>query len=257
MRIYEIYLTFNGEVNPAGIGSPVIFVRTGGCHLRCYKNTKGYLCDTPHSLEASSGQELSIPQIKEFIKAISETTGVRLICLTGGDPLWRKPEELHELFTTLVSEGFIFTVETSGTLMWEQYTVSPYSQSVHFILDYKLPSAGVKGNLLTKEDHIKTLRKTDWIKYVIDLNSEEDIQECVNSIPLIRSINKDVNIAVGPLWDSSNNPEKVLQFLAQAGLLRFGVVVNMQTHKYVVAQQALGEVMFSKAVDNAIQNYQI
>src|SRR5687768_7019810 len=98
-NINTIYPSFMGECNFRGIGAPVIFVRFQGCHLRCYKDTLGTLCDTPEALEGKSGGKLlTLEEVVEKITYVSELMGgVRYLCFTGGDPLFQKPEPLIEL----------------------------------------------------------------------------------------------------------------------------------------------------------------
>ena len=71
MFLNTIYTTFQGEVNPFGIGFPVIFLRLQGCHLRCYKKTLGVLCDTPEGLDKPIA-ETKISYIFAEIEKVSE-----------------------------------------------------------------------------------------------------------------------------------------------------------------------------------------
>ena len=154
-----VYPAFQGEVNSDGIGAPVIFVRFQGCHLRCYAKTLGTLCDTPEGLEGKSGGiNYSLNDLYTIINTQSIMMGgVKLLCITGGDPLWRKKEPMIELFLWLSKKGFTMSIETSGTLSIEPYRYIP---NVHFVLDYKLKmlafpmqenQAGASGALIQME----------------------------------------------------------------------------------------------------------
>lgn len=143
MKVNSIYSTFQGECNPFGIGQPVIFLRLQGCHLRCYKKTLGVLCDTPEALK----KPLAVTELNSIfatVLEISKETGIKIITLTGGDPLWNTQEELQKLFVGLVERGFKVSIETSGTISWLPY--SSISKDIFWVLDYKLQSSGVKNS---------------------------------------------------------------------------------------------------------------
>ena len=72
LQIREIYRSIQGESSFAGW--PCVFVRTGGCDIRC-----GY-CDEPHAL--SGGDRMSV----ETVLARVQLWQTRLVEVTGGEP---------------------------------------------------------------------------------------------------------------------------------------------------------------------------
>lgn len=227
MKINAIYSTFNGEQNPFGIGSPTIFLRTAGCHIRCYAKTLGILCDTPEALEKDSGDDMTTEQIiVELNKLRTKMGGASRVCLTGGDPLWRKPEQLHELFRALGEEYYQVTVETSGTLDWTPFYIYPH---VHWIVDWKLASAGVGSGVVEK--CLPMMTGMDYIKFVIydetDYLEFKDIFKRLLTKEYIRS----VNIAVGPYWGGKIDAFQLFYKLEEDGLIHEKVHVNFQAHK--------------------------
>lgn len=230
MKLNNIYTTFNGEVNNKGIGSPVIFLRLQGCHLRCYLKTLGVLCDTPEGLKKPEEMD-NIRGIYEEVKSLSDGTGIKLITLTGGDPLYNKQEELEELFDLLIYEGkFEINVETSGTLSWLPYAYYP---KLHWVIDYKGKSAGVKlKNLVLDREHLGTLDKDDYIKFVI--YDDADFEECVESVEFIRGTGSKVNIAVGCYWGGKIEPLELFEKLKERKMLN-KVTMNFQVHKMAVS----------------------
>jgi organic radical activating enzyme len=225
MKINTIYLSYQGEVNPFGIGAPVIFVRTGGCHLRCYKNNPDIneLCDTPEALEKNSGVDMTIEEIIFKLKDIRTSSGgVSLICLTGGDPLWRSTDELLEFFAHCHLNNFKVTVETSGTLNIANYRAYP---SVFWILDYKLKSAAIKQKFIWGD--IGNLRSSDFIKFVV--YDQEDYTEFLSALPKLKQLTK-ATIAVGVYWGGKITNGQLISQLVDDKILG-QVVINMQAHK--------------------------
>lgn len=230
MLVNSIYSTFQGEVNPFGIGHPAIFLRLQGCHLRCYKRTLGVLCDTPESLEKPIAEE-KINSIFAKVIELSEETGIKVVTLTGGDPLWNKTEHLRELFSGLVERGFSVCVETSGTISWLPY--SGISSDIYWILDYKLKSAGVKkaDKLFKDPEHLQDLSDKDFIKFVI--YDEADLDEAVNVVNDLRDKTL-ANFAFGVYWGGKLTTFQVFERLKDEKLLA-DVVINVQAHKMAIA----------------------
>lgn len=221
LNVNAIYPTFQGEVNVKGIGAPVIFVRLQGCHLRCYKDTLGVLCDTPEALEGKEViHNMSIFDITQKVNTIREETGISLICLSGGDPLWRTPDTVLALLTALVNNHFDVSIETSGTL-----SIKPYAriEGVHFVLDYKTKSAGVKQKFIINE--IDLLKSTDFIKFV--LYDTADYEEFKEVLPLLKT---KAQIGVGVYWGGKLGTMQLFSLLTKDGLLN-KVQLNVQLHK--------------------------
>ena len=224
MRINSIYATYQGEANIGGIGHPVIFVRTQGCHIRCYKKTLGTLCDTTEALElGKGGKEIPIVDIVKEVERLSNIYGgIKLICLSGGDPLKQSEGELRYLFSVLDSKGYEVSVETSGTL-----SIMPYIDftNVHWVLDYKTKSAGIKLKFLSEE--LGLLKPTDYIKFV--LYDEADYNEFFAVVEAIFNLSK-AKVVVGCYWGGKLKNEKLVELLMQDKLLG-RVAINFQVHK--------------------------
>jgi 7-carboxy-7-deazaguanine synthase len=65
MRIAEIFRSLQGEGRLTGVES--IFVRAGGCNLRC-----GY-CDTPYASWVPEGEELSVTEILDRVEQLRQS----------------------------------------------------------------------------------------------------------------------------------------------------------------------------------------
>lgn len=226
LMVNAVYLTFNGEQNKHGIGSPCVFLRLSGCPIRCYLDTLGVLCDTPESLERKAGTLLTIPEIVERVKVVAGDC--RILTLTGGDPLWNDTNTISLLLMVLTREGFSVSIETSGVIRWEQQR----RPGVSFVLDYKLPSCGTdiyQKNLLRKRPQdFELLTEDDTVKFVI--YGQHDFDLAVQVVKENYSRCK-ARFAFGIYWGSFTNGELVTK-LKEQGLLD-KVYINVQLHKMI------------------------
>lgn len=235
LRVAEIYPTFNGEQNRFGIGSPTIFVRLAGCHLRCYKTTLGSLCDTPKFLDNLSGENMTLEKLFEDVMEVSRATGIKLICLSGGDPLARPTEQVVGLLSKLL-DYFSVTVETSGTISIKEIIKNPTIRTSHisgklsFILDHKLSSAGIKVKDTVIKD-LGILRQFDYIKFVV--YGEEDYLQTKAFIEE-NKLKTFANLVVGCYWGGEMTPFQLFDRLKEDVLLGF-VQMNFQVHKMALA----------------------
>lgn len=225
IAVNSIYSTYQGEVNHRGIGAPVIFLRLQGCHIRCYEKTLGTLCDTPEALERDDSMGITTLEILQRIEDIRNKTGIDYICLSGGDPLWRKPELLRELLYMLQVNEFHVSVETSGTISMQPFSSVP---NVTWVLDYKLRSAGIKLPFMYKD--LPLLSQDDFIKFVV--YDDADYEEMRQIVPQIRMGNEKVKLAVGAYWGGKLTNSEIFARLQNDKLTK-DVVLNVQLHKMV------------------------
>ena len=123
MKVVEIFESIEGEGESAG--TPTLFIRFGGCNLRCN------WCDTSYSFDG--GEEKSVDDLAEAIAS----SKMRRVSFTGGEPLLHKKEILRlvELFPERR-----FGVETNGSIDFSDAGRPNLVLSV----DYKLPSSGME-----------------------------------------------------------------------------------------------------------------
>lgn len=109
--ILEMFVSIQGEGKYTGI--PSIFIRFGGCNLRCvFGNSR---CDTPYSsfeLEEPKWKEFD-EFVKDFEILIEQNPNVKHVVITGGEPMLYA-EQVKQIISKY--DKFIYTVETNGTL---------------------------------------------------------------------------------------------------------------------------------------------
>lgn len=117
--VLEMFCSIQGEGK--WTGEPSIFVRLGGCNLRCvFGNSK---CDTPYSsFELESPKWDTIYSAADaFIKLYDQNPTVKHVVITGGEPLLYR-DQIKKFIELILDSGdeegrnFIFTIETNGTL---------------------------------------------------------------------------------------------------------------------------------------------
>ena len=112
LKVSEIWFSLQGEGLRTGV--PTIFIRLQGCKTKMACAASGVVCDT----EFESGKEMTIQQIKDWIKENANTCNE--ITWTGGEPTDQLTSEILREFNT-----FYQTIETSG--------LNPVPKGIHFI----------------------------------------------------------------------------------------------------------------------------
>lgn len=102
MKIAELFYSIQGEGMLLGV--PSVFIRTSGCNLRCA------WCDTPYTSWSPEGEEVTVEEILDYVRA--QSTGHTVV--TGGEPMIMP--EITDLTHGLRRLGQHITIETAGTV---------------------------------------------------------------------------------------------------------------------------------------------
>lgn len=209
MRINEIFLSVQGETASAGL--PTIFVRTGGCNLRCT------YCDTPYALTTQGSVQTTIDEVMAQIQA----KRVKRVCLTGGEPLIQPKAEIQALLDRLADEGYELSIETSGSI-----PIAPFKlhEKQRWILDMKVPSSGEAHTM--DYASLSHLRPHDEVKFVV--GSAEDFAW---SVALIREhgLEGRAGLLFSPIWGSCT-PVELTDWVLASGI---DARVQIQLHKII------------------------
>lgn len=152
LKTIEIFPSIQGE----GLrqGEPTIFVRLGGCNLRCP------FCDTKYARRG--GEDIAVDDILDVVGLFRNEFPAPWVCLTGGEPL---AQDIGPLVRRLKAAGSRVQVETNGTFPprppADWYTVSPKPPAYRF--------------------HPLFLKKAREIKLVVSRDLTFDVVESVRA----------------------------------------------------------------------------
>ena len=203
MRVYEIYTSLQGETQYAGL--PCTLVRFAACDLRC-----GY-CDTGYAFVGGSDRS-----IDDIVAEVKER-GVRLVLLTGGEPMLQR--DLAALSNRLLGLGFAVMLETSGA-----HDVAVVPREVIKIVDVKTPGSGEAGRNLWQ--NLSLLENKDAVKFV--LCGEQDYRFALEVIQR-HELARRTQVLLSPAWGRLDPRDLAAWMLRD----RVDARLNLQIHKYV------------------------
>ena len=144
LKVTETFVSIQGEAD--AVGWPTFFIRLTGCPLRCV------YCDTQYAFHGGAWRSI------DEIVADARGSGVRHVCVTGGEPLAQKA--CIELLVALCDAGFDVSLETSGAM-----DVTPVDARVSRVVDLKTPDSGECAR--NRLENLGTLTSRDQIKVVV------------------------------------------------------------------------------------------
>ncbi|WP_043771433.1 7-carboxy-7-deazaguanine synthase QueE [Algiphilus aromaticivorans] len=151
LRITEIFRSLQGEGRHTGL--PTCFVRLTGCPLRCS------YCDTEYAFHG--GERMAMDDVLQHVA----DTGVRHVCVTGGEPLAQK--ECKKLLAALCDAGYQVSIETSGAIDFRDL-----DPRVLRVVDIKTPASGESERQLWEA--LGELRAEEQVKFVIASRADYD-----------------------------------------------------------------------------------
>ncbi len=178
--ISEIFYSIQGEGKYCG--TPSVFVRVGGCNLRCPGfGDKG--CDSYYAVDKRYQKEWELKSIEDIKTEIKKYLKFDPhLVITGGEPtLYFK--ELYPLIEWF--EGQI-TIETNATIDID-FEKFPAYKNVAFAMSVKLSNSGEEYNKRVKKNVIKSYAKNakkSFFKFVIDKDLKKEIEDITKNINL-------------------------------------------------------------------------
>jgi len=203
MKLYEIYTSIQGETQHAG--RPCTLVRFAACDLRCS------YCDTEYAF--TGGQEVS----RESIVADVVARGVKLVLLTGGEPLLQP--ELPALARELIERGFEVMLETGG-----HRDVSVMPDGTCIILDVKTPGSGESHRNLWS--NLRHLDAADAVKFVL---TSLDDYEWAKQILVEHRLAERCQVLLSPSFGQLE-PKLLVEWMLRD---RLPARLNLQLHKSI------------------------
>ena len=199
LNITEIFYSLQGEAREVGL--PTVFIRLTGCPLRCS------YCDTEYAFKGNN--LLSIDEIMAQVKQYSTP----YICVTGGEPLAQI--NCHILLDTLVKEGYLVSLETSGSI-----DVGEVNPAVSIVMDVKTPSSNESHQNLY--DNIEKLQTKDQLKFVIGSRQDFDW-----SVDIMTQYSTTAGVLFSPVFDQVS-PTQLADWILDKQL---NVRMQVQMHK--------------------------
>lgn len=210
MKVCEIFTSIQGESSQAGLVST--FIRFTGCNLRCL------YCDTKYAYEG--GMELSEDEIMNEVSLV----GVRLVTITGGEPLLQ--EGVEGLIERLISEGHDVLIETNGSL-----SVKDLDKRAKIVMDIKTPKSGMWDEM--DMSNVEYLKPEDEIKFVVVDRTDYDwAKKLIERYGLIARFRVLLSPAFGGL-----EPKTLAEWILKD---RLDVRFNLQIHKYIFGYEKEG-----------------
>jgi len=209
--VQEIFHTIQGE-GPLQ-GHPAIFLRLGGCNLRCF------WCDTDFE---SSAWKPNLDEVTAKIKKISDETGTKQVILTGGEPF---RQNIGPLLMDLLGIGIHVQIETNGTL-WVDIPEHP---NLSIVCSPKTP---------TLNDKLR--RRATAFKYVIgaeDLDAPDGLPTLSTQIKgkkeRMAKAPKDVPIYISPRDDCNSDKNAANMRACVEIAMKKNYILSVQLHKII------------------------
>jgi 7-carboxy-7-deazaguanine synthase len=203
LKITETFVSIQGEAD--AVGWPTLFVRLTGCPLRCV------YCDTQYSFHGGEWRTL------DELLVIARESGVRHVCVTGGEPLAQKA--CLELLAALCDAGYLVSLETSGAL-----DVAAVDPRVSRVVDLKTPESGeVERNKL---ENLEMLTPRDQLKFVLCSRAD---YEWARDLLRGRALPLPAQVLFSPAWGQVEPRDLADWILAD----RLPVRLQVQLHKYL------------------------
>ncbi len=184
-RMVEVFSSLQGE-GPR-VGERQIFVRLGGCNLKCD------YCDEPETIPIPSGKVWSQSRVKSAILRLHKRRDHRAISWTGGEPLLH-PAFLSPLMTWAHALGLENYLETNGTLPAALRAVAPLCDVVS--MDVKLPSSTRRDTWSLHKAFLKAAPRGTFVKVV--LTSRATDAEWRKVLALIKGAPREVVLVLQP-----------------------------------------------------------
>jgi 7-carboxy-7-deazaguanine synthase len=167
-------------------------------------------CDTQYAFHGGEWRDVA------DLVAAARSSGVRHVCVTGGEPLAQK--SCLDLLTALCDAGFDVSLETSGAM-----DVAPVDPRVSRIVDLKTPGSGESTR--NRLENLAVLGPRDQVKVVLCSRSDYDwARDLLQQHAGIRC-----QVLFSPSWGQLE-PRELAEWILSD---RLDVRLQVQLHKYL------------------------
>lgn len=218
-KIIEKFVSIDGEGPMAG--GLATFIRFENCNLQCN------WCDTAYAWNSPSYEEMSADDILAYI----ESTGVKRVTLTGGEPLIQ--EGIEDLLLKLSRiDGLLVHIETNGSVAIQSTKATLPATNIRYIVDYKLPDSGMTDHM--DSSNLTAVGSKDVYKFVV-----ASIKDLSKAREIIQSnqLDERCRVYISPV---SNRiaPTQIIEYMKQHKMHR--VRFQLQMHKIIWSPDTRG-----------------
>jgi organic radical activating enzyme len=176
--VSEIFYSIQGEGK--FVGHPSVFVRVGGCNLRC-PGFSEVGCDSYYAVDRAYKDEWDLMSVEEIKGEIKKHLKFNPhLVITGGEPMlyYKELYPLIEWFSGVV------TIETNTTIGVD-FKNYPKYKDVVFAMSVKLSNSGEEYKKRVKKEVIKSYAlnaKKSFFKFVVDRDLKKEIEDIVGDL---------------------------------------------------------------------------
>lgn len=226
MRVSEIYKSIQGE--GPNVGKPTVFVRFGGCNLRCPL----WPCDTPYAVDPKvyrhEWMKMSPTELVDAIKPFATYPHFN-ICLTGGEPILQNKDEFRAFTFLAAMQEWDLEMFSNGTL--------PYAGVIDkittIVMDWKLPGSGEDYTNPTRIINLQALTARDAVKFTI---ANEADYEFAKGMYLKHIAGSSAKVYAGVVWGQLEN-ETLVKWILDDNL---PWLYTMQIHNHIFDRKKRG-----------------
>lgn len=232
VRVSEIYASVQGEGPRTGMGT--IFLRFGGCNLRC----PGWPCDTLFAVLPQYRNDWAQRKPSDVlgeVVALCESKNIANVCLTGGEPFLQPNGALEFIVNGLLQNDISVEAFSNGQIDYPDWAF----KLVNFVMDWKLDGSGNpatkdKATLERQLRNISKLSATDAVKFVI--KHEDDFQQAVGLFEKYAHYTQ-AQWWAGVVWEG---PMREADLVDRVMDYELPWHLNVQQHKYLWKPEARG-----------------
>lgn len=227
MNVFEIFKSISGEVGLFPQGSQAIFIRFSGCNL---------LCDYCDAKEANKDDYMDLTTPSQILTEVNRlnSSGIKNIVITGGEPFIQPSSDLIQLISLLSKQGYFINIETNGTIPIPIFNCEIRRNKMSIVMDYKFDYYEKMSTL-----RMLNLTSKDWIKFVIrdkkDMTAAVAIQKSLGNKGCI------ANFAYSPALQTPSTTKfksETIKFLSNKIYQKLDEeklqgVLNIQLHKLI------------------------
>ena len=224
LRLLEHYPSIQGEGPRTGV--PTQFVRFAGCNLRCAE----WPCDTQFAIQPKLYRKeqkfVSVASLYADIAKMSGETGAENVCLTGGEPMIQRADDITELIETLTFYHTPVEMFSNGTL--------PYPDAIielcQVVMDWKLPGSGEDATDPTRIANYHAMREAGGHTIKFTCANRADLEHALHLYKFYDMEDFPGQVYVGPVWDAQLPPRQIVKFVLEHHL---AWNLNVQLHKFI------------------------